>query len=167
MDCSMPGLSVLHHLLEFAQTHIHWVSDAAQPSHPLLLPSSLAFNLSQHQVFSNASALPIGWPKYWSLSMSLSNEYSMLISFRIDWFDLLVQYLQRKKQRCRGRRLRAGKLFQVEILRQEECWGKLESLLWEQMVKERRISRVETWGEECALLMALNFLKWKLHNQHS
>lgn len=76
--------------------------------------------------------------------MSLSNEYSMLISFRIDWFDLLVQYLQRKKQRCRGRRLRAGKLFQVEILRQEECWGKLESLLWEQMVKERRISRVET-----------------------
>ena len=49
MDCSTPGLPVLHNLPEFAQTHVHWVSDAIQPSHPLLSPSSLALNLSQHQ----------------------------------------------------------------------------------------------------------------------
>ena len=71
----------------------------------------------------------------------------MLISFTIDWFDLLVQYLQRKKWHCRGRRLRAGKLFQVERLRQEDCWGKLESLLYKQMVKERRIGELKPEGK--------------------
>ena len=66
MDCSMPGLSVLHHLPEVAQTHVHRVSDAIQPSHPLSSPSPPAFNLSQHQGFSNR------WPKYWSFSFSVS-----------------------------------------------------------------------------------------------
>ena len=70
MDCSMPGLAVHHELLEFTQTHVHWVGDAIQPSHPLSSPSPPAFNLSQHQ--------------------GLLNEYSGLISFRIDWFDLLA-----------------------------------------------------------------------------
>ena len=59
-----------------------------QPSHPLLSLSPLAFNLSQHQVFSNELVLCIRWPKYWSFSYSPSNEYSGLISFRIDWFEL-------------------------------------------------------------------------------
>ena len=68
---------------------IHWVSDAIQPSHPLSSPSPSALNLSQHQVFSNESALHIRWPKYWSFSISPSNE-SGLISFRINWFDLLA-----------------------------------------------------------------------------
>ena len=63
---------------------------AIQPSHPLSSPSPPAFNLSQHQGFSNESVLPIRWPKYWSVSISPSNEYSGLISFRIDWFDLRV-----------------------------------------------------------------------------
>ena len=95
MDCSMPGLPVLHQLLELAQTHIHWVSDAIQPSHPLLSPSPPAFNLSHPipiRVFSKESVLCIRWPKYWSFSFSISpsNEYSGLISFRIDWFDLLA-----------------------------------------------------------------------------
>ena len=92
MDCSMPGFPVLHHLPELAQTHVHWVSDAIQPSHPLSSPFPLAFNLSQHQVFSSESALCIRWPKYWSFSFSVSpsNEYSRLISFRIDWCDLLA-----------------------------------------------------------------------------
>ena len=89
MDCSMPGLPVLHQLLELAQTHVHWVGDAIQPSHPLLSPSPPALNLSQHRVFSDESALCIRRPKYWSFSIILSNEYSGLISFRIDWFDLL------------------------------------------------------------------------------
>ena len=73
-------------------THVHSVSDAIQPSHPLSSPSPSAFNLSQHQVFSNESAFHIMWPKYWSFSFSISpsNEYSGLISFRADWFDLLA-----------------------------------------------------------------------------
>ena len=121
MVCSTPASPVLHCLLEFAQTHVHSVSDAVQPSHPLSPPSptcpwsfpeSGSFPTSQLfasggqgigpsasasvfpriRVFSSESALCIRWPKYWSPSFSISpsNEYSGLISFRIDWFDLLV-----------------------------------------------------------------------------
>ena len=92
MNCSTPDFSVLHCLLEFAQTHVHWVSDAIQPSHSLL-PSSLpTLNLSQHQDLSQWVNFCIRWPKYWSFSFSISpsNEYSGLISFRIDWFDLFT-----------------------------------------------------------------------------
>ena len=67
MDCSTPGLPVHHQLLEFTQTHLHWVSDAIQPSHPLLSPSPPAFIFPSTKVFSNELALCIRWPKYWSL----------------------------------------------------------------------------------------------------
>ena len=89
-DCSTPGLPVPHHLPQFVQTHVRWVGDAMQPSHPLLFPSSLALNLSQHRAFSSELALCIRWPKYWSFSFRKSppSEYSRLISFRIDQFDL-------------------------------------------------------------------------------
>ena len=92
MDCSTPGIPVLHQFPESAQTHVHWVTDAIQPSHPLLPPSPLALNFSQHQGLSSESALHIRWPKYciFSFSISPSNEYSELITFRIDWFDLLA-----------------------------------------------------------------------------
>ena len=92
MNCSTPGLPVHHQLLEFTQTHVHRVCDAIQPSHPLSSPSPPALNLSEYQVFSNESALRIRWPKYWSFSFSISpsNEYSGLISFRMDWLDLLA-----------------------------------------------------------------------------
>ena len=92
MDCSMPGFPVHHQLLEPAQTHVHRAGDAIQPSHPLVSPSPPAFNLSSIKVFSNESVLHIRWPKYWSFifSISPSNEYSGLISFRVDWFDLLM-----------------------------------------------------------------------------
>ena len=103
MDCSTPGFSVFHYLLEFAQTHVHWVSDAIQPSHPLLPPLSV-FNLSQHQgLFQWVSSshqvakvlelqiqhqsfqwIFIGW---FSINHWLIQR---LISFRIDWFDLLA-----------------------------------------------------------------------------
>ena len=85
MDCSMPGFPVHHQLLELAQTHVHQVGDAIQPSHPLSSPSPPAFNLSQNRVFSNESALCIRWPKHWSFSfyISPSNEYLGLISFII------------------------------------------------------------------------------------
>ena len=90
MDCSTPGFHVLQQFLELAQTRVHWVNDAIQSSHPLSSPSPPAFNLSQHRVFSSESVLRIRWPKYWSFSISPFNEYSGLISFRIDWFDLLA-----------------------------------------------------------------------------
>ena len=92
MNCSIPGFLVLHYLTECAQTHVHWVSDAIQSSHPLypllLLPSVFP----SIRVFSSESVLCIRWPKYWSFSFSISpsNEYSGLISFRIDWFDLIA-----------------------------------------------------------------------------
>ena len=92
MDYSMPGLPVHHQLPELAQTHVHQVSDAIQPSHPLSSPSPPAFNLSQDRVFSNKSALHIRWPKYWSFSFNISpsSEPPGLISFRMDWLDLLA-----------------------------------------------------------------------------
>ena len=92
MDCSMPGLAVHHQLQEFTQTHVHWVGDTIEPSHPLLSPSPPAFNLSHIRVFSNESVLRIRWTKYWSFSFSLSpfNEYSGLISLRMDWLDFLA-----------------------------------------------------------------------------
>ena len=92
VDCSTPGLPVRHQLPEFAPTHVHGVSDAIQPSHPLSSPSPPAYNLSQHHGISNESVLRIRWPKYWSFSFSISpsNEYSGLISFRMDWLDLLA-----------------------------------------------------------------------------
>ena len=92
MDCSMPGLPVPHHLLEFAQVHVHCIGDPIQPSHPLMLPSPSALNLSQHQgLFQWVSRL-LRWPKYCSFSFSISpsNEYSGLISLETDWFDLLA-----------------------------------------------------------------------------
>ena len=89
MNHTTPGLPVHHHLPEFTQTHVLRVGYAIQPSHPLSSPSPPALNL---RIFSNESALCIRWPKYWSFSFSISpsNEYSGLISFRMDWLDLIA-----------------------------------------------------------------------------
>ena len=92
MDCSTPGFPVLHHLPEFAQTHVQRVGDASNHlilCRPLLPWPSI---LPCIRVYSNESALHIRWPKYWSFSFSISpsNEYSGLISFGIDWFDLFA-----------------------------------------------------------------------------
>ena len=92
MDCSMPGFPVHHQLPEFAQTHVYQVG-GCHPSHPLLFPSSPAFNLSQHQgLFQGVSSSHEVDAKFWSFSFSISpsNEYSGLISFRMDWLDLLA-----------------------------------------------------------------------------
>ena len=92
MNRSTPGLPVHHHLPEFTQTHVHRVGDAIQPSHPLSSPSPPAPNPSQHQVFSNESTFRMRWPNYWSFSFRIipSKEHPGLISFRMDWLDLLV-----------------------------------------------------------------------------
>ena len=87
----MPGFLVLHYLLEFAQTHNLWVSDAIQPFFPLSPLFLLLSIFPSIKVFSNESTLRIRWSKYWSFSFSISpsNEYSGLISIRMNWFDLL------------------------------------------------------------------------------
>ena len=92
MNRSTPGLPIHHQLPESTQTHVHRVGDAIQPSHPLSSPSPPAPNPSQHRVFSSESTLRMRWPKYWSFSFSInpSNKHPGLISFRMDWVDLLA-----------------------------------------------------------------------------
>ena len=92
MNCSMPGLPVHHQFPESTQTHVHRVSDAIQPPHPLSSPSPPALNLSQDQGFSNESALCIRWPKDWSFSFNInhSNEHPGLISFMMNWLILVA-----------------------------------------------------------------------------
>ena len=93
MDYSIAGFPVLHCLLEFAQIHVYWVGNAIQSCHPLLPPSPFAFSLSQHWgLFPMSWLFPSGEPKFWSFTFSISpsNEYSGLISFRIEGFDLLA-----------------------------------------------------------------------------
>ena len=92
MNRSMPGLPVHHQLLEFTQTHVLRVGDAIQPSHPLSSPSLLPPIPPSIKVFSNESTLYMRWPKCWSFSFSISpsSEHPGLISFRMDWLDLLA-----------------------------------------------------------------------------
>ena len=92
MNCSTPDLPIHHQLTEFTQTHVHRVSDAIQPSHPLSSPSPPAPIPPSIRVSSKESTLHMRWPKYWSFSFSiiLSKEIPGLISFRMDWLDLLA-----------------------------------------------------------------------------
>ena len=92
MNHSTPGLPVHHQLPELTKTHVHQVSDAIQPSHPLSTPTPPALNLSQHQGLLNRVSSSLRWPKYWSFSFNISpsNEHPGLISFRMDWLDLLA-----------------------------------------------------------------------------
>ena len=92
MNRSTPGLPVHHQHPEFTQIHIHQVSHAIQASHPLSPPNPPAPNPSRHQTLSNGSTLRMRWPKYWSISFSIipSKEIPGLISFRMDWLDLLA-----------------------------------------------------------------------------
>ena len=92
MNCSTPGLPVHHQLPEFTETHVHWISDAIQPSHPLSSPSPPALNLDQHQGLFKWVSSSHQVAKYWSFSFSISpsNEHLGLISFRMNWLDLLA-----------------------------------------------------------------------------
>ena len=123
MDGSMPGSSFLYHLLEFAQIHVHWVSDTMLPSNPqppLLLPS----------IFPS-----IRWPKYWSFSISPCNEYSKLVYFRIDWLDLLAVWLTLKSLLqhyiSKVSFLQCSAFFMYQLLRQYMTTGKTIALtIW-------------------------------------
>ena len=150
MDCSMPGLPVHHQLLELAQTHVHRVGEAIQPSHPLyllLLPSIFP----SIRVFSNESALCIRWPKYWSVSFAISpsNEYSGLISFRIDWFDLLaVQGILKSLQHHSSKAsvLRCSAFFMVQLLCSYMITGKTIALTRHTFISKVKVSALK-WTE--------------------
>ena len=92
MDCSMPDFPVLHHLPEIAQTQVHWFDDAIQPAHPVIPFSSCLQSFPALGSFPMSQLFTIKWPKYWSFSFSISpsNEHPGLISFRMDWLDLLA-----------------------------------------------------------------------------
>ena len=92
MNRNMPGLPVHRQILEFTQTHVHWVGDTIQPSHSLSSPSPPDPNAPSIRVSSNESTLHMRWPKYWSFSFSISpsNEQPGPNSFRMDWLDLLA-----------------------------------------------------------------------------
>ena len=136
MSCSTPGVPVLHYLLEFAQIHVHWVSDA---NHLilccllLLLPSVFP----SIRIFSCESALCFRWPKYWSFSFSISpsSEYSGLISFRIDWFHLLVDQGTLKSllqhHNSKASLLQCSAFFTVQLLHLCTTTGKTTALtIW-------------------------------------
>ena len=93
MDCGMPGFPVHHQLLQVAQAPVHWVSDAIPTISSSVIPFLLLPSIFPSiRVLSNESVLCITWPKYWTFSFNISpsNEYSGLISFRMDWLDLLA-----------------------------------------------------------------------------
>ena len=90
-DCSTPSLPVHHQLPELTQTHVHWVGDAIQPSHPLLSPSLPDFNLSSIRIFSNESGLCIRWPKYWNFSLPSAFPVNIQDRFPLGWTGWISQ----------------------------------------------------------------------------
>ena len=128
MDCSMTDFSVHHQLPERAQTH---VGDAIQPSHPLSSPCLLPSVFPSIRVFSNESVVCIRWLEYWSFSFSPSSEYSNLISFRIDWFDLAVQGTLKshlKHHSSKARILQRSAFFIVQLSHSYTTAGKTIAL---------------------------------------
>ena len=135
VDCSRPGLPVPHHLLEFAQVHVKCIGDAIQPSHALT-PSSSVLNLSQHRGLFQWVGCLCQLPQIsFSFSISPSNEYSGLISFNIDWFDLLaVQGTLRslfQHHSSKASILWHSAFFMVQLLQQYVTTGKtLAVTIW-------------------------------------
>ena len=137
MDCNMPGFPVLHYLPEFVQIHVHWVNDANNHlilCHSFLLLSTIFPSI---RVFSIESALRIRWPKYWSFSFSMSpsNEYSGLISFRIHWFDILAAHRILKSllqhHSLKASVLQHSAFFMVQLLYPYMTSGKTNALtIW-------------------------------------
>ena len=135
MNCRTPGLPVHHQLPESTQTHVHWVSDAIHPSHPLSSSSPPVPNSSQIRVFSNESTLHMRWPKYWSFSFSISpsKEHPGLI-FRMDWLDLLaVQGTLRsllQHHNSKASILWLSAFFTVQLSYPHMTTGKTIALIW-------------------------------------
>ena len=141
VDCSMLGFPV-HYLPEFAQIPVHWFGDGIQSPYSLFSPSPPAFSI---RVFSSEFTLCIRWPKYWSFSFSISpfNEYSGLISFRTDWFDLAVQgTLKSLLQHCSPEAsvLRCSAFFMVQLSYPCTTTGKTVSLTMMDLCQQTDVS---------------------------
>ena len=141
MDYSTPDFPAHHQLPELTQTHVHRVGDVIQPSHLLSSPSPPTFNLSQHHVFFPMSQfLHIRWLKYWSFSFSISpsNEYSGLISFRMDWLDLLAVQGTLKSlfqhHSSKASILQHSAFFIVQLSHPYMTTGKTITLTWQTFV---------------------------------
>ena len=134
MDCSTPGFPVHHQLPELAQTHVHQVRDAIQPSHPLSSPSPPALNIFQHQGLFQwvSSSHQVAKVLELQLHVSPSNEYSGLISFRIDWFDLLAVQgtLKSLLQQCSSKAsiLWCSAFFMIQLSHPYMTTGKITAL---------------------------------------
>ena len=152
MDCSTPGFPVHHQLLEFTKTHVHWsvmVSNHLILCHPLLLLPSIFPGI---RVFSNESALHIRWPKYESFSISPSNEYSGLISFRLNWFDLLAVQSVLQHQNSKASILWCSAFFMVQLSQPYVTTGKIIALTIQIIV-----------GKVMSLLFNILSKGWKKH----
>ena len=145
MDCITPGFPVHHQHLELAQTHVCRVCDAIQLFHPLLPLPSIFHSI---RVFSNESVLHIMWPKYWSFSFSISpsSECSVLVSFRIDWFDLAVQGML--KSLLQHHSLKASTWVSCIAGRFFSVWATREALT-------SQLSLV--YSQRCATIITINF----------
>ena len=149
MNYSTPGLPVHHQLPEFTQTQVYRVSDAIQPSHPLLSPSPPTPNPSQIKVFFSELALHIRWPKYWrfGFSISSSNEHPGLISFRRDWLALLAvqgtlkSLLQHHSSKASI--LQRSAFFPVQLSHPYMTTGKTHSLNQTDLCWQRNVSTFE------------------------
>ena len=157
MNCSMPGLPVHHQLPEFTQTHVHRVSDAIQPSYPLSSPSLLPPTPPSIRAFSNESTLRMTWPKYWSFSFSIIpfKEIPGLISFRMDWLDLLTVQGTLKSlpqhHSSKASILRCSAFFTVQLSYPHMTTGKTIALtrwtfFWQSMVKSQFFSEPFSLG---------------------
>ena len=133
---------VLAYFVKFAQVQVHWIGDAIQSSHPLSPFSPSAFSLSQHQVFSNESALHIRWPKYWSCSFNISpsNEHPGLISFRMDWLELLAVQQNLKSlfqyHSSKASVLLCSAFFIVQLSHPYMTTGKTIGLTWQNFLSK-------------------------------
>ena len=128
MNRSTPGLLVHHHLPAFTQTHVHWVNDVIQPSHPLSSPSPPAFNLSQHQGLFQlvSSSHQVAKVLEFQLQHQSFHEYSGLISFRMDWLDLLVVRGTHKSlpqhHSSKASVLQCSAFFMVQLISIHDYW---------------------------------------------
>ena len=156
MDCNMLGFLVLHYLSEFAQTHVHWVDDAIQPYHPLPPPSPLALNLSQHQslfqwvdfLHQVAKVLELQL----QLSISPSSEYSGLISFRIEWLDILaVQGTLKSLLQLKSIDLLARSLLYGSTLLSVHDYWKNHSFDYTDLCQQSDISALWLWANYITL----------------
>ena len=164
MNCSTPGLPVHHQLPEFTQTHVHGVGDAIQPSHPLSSPLLLPPIPPSIRVFSNESTLHMRWSKYWSFSFSISpsSEHPGLISFRMDWLDLLaVQGILKsllQHHNSKASIFRCSAFFTVQLSHAYMTTGKTTAL-----TRRTFVGKVMSLLLNMLSRLVINFLLWSKH----